>query len=108
MINRTGIINNACELLQDLLDKEKQYSAINKRLRELQGDFAMHLLAIDDNIKCKLLSFLDKILCELPSYFLYGCSQNGSSTHECGTTYPIKSVDDIKQYAIKFSEVSND
>lgn len=65
---------------------------------KLQGDFATHIKAIDDECLTKTVDLIDEIIGDsLASYFLWECSENGLITDQ-NLKFPITSVDDIKKY----------
>jgi hypothetical protein len=105
MINsRENIITQACYLLNVIEQQQGKYDEINAQIRELQGDFATIIKLIDDDIETSIINFLDAILCELPSYWLWECSKCGCITHVDGTVHIIKTIDDIREYALKFAD----
>jgi len=99
----TKLINLACETLQIIVDREDAYDAINNKITKLQGDFSTYVQSVDKCILETMMKFLDAVLCDNASYWLYGCDRNGIVTTH-GLAYPIRTVEDIKKYALKFSE----
>ena len=94
----TKIQKEALALLKLIIKKEKLYSDLNEKIKELQGDFPTHIQSIDSEYFTEFVKLLDLILGdELASYLLWECSGNGSITDN-GKEFKIRNVADIQKY----------
>jgi len=95
------LITHAIYTLNMLKERNAVYDALNVQTRAVQGDFYTHVQAFDTIAITTLVGMLDHVLCGQASYYLW---ENGTTvTHEDGTEYEVKTVEQIEAYARQFS-----
>ena len=93
----------AIALLETIAIRKKKYSDINKRLRNLQGDFPTQIQAVDIGIESDTVALLDVILGdEIASYYLYESQdEEGGFIEKNYVMYHIKNLDDVRNYVFR-------
>jgi len=102
----TKLINQAYEVLKTIVDRQEKHDALNREIRNLQGDFPTYITAIDEKIEVAIVKLLDDILINA-GYWLYECGGKGRITHDDGTEYKIESAEDVRDYALRFADRFN-
>lgn len=92
----------AIQLLGLLEKREKQYAAVNKQIRGLQGDFPSRIHVMDDSLWDPVIKLLDQILGgeDIASYYYFECRnmKNGGMIVEKDVEWRIKTLEDISAY----------
>ena len=88
--------------------RREGYDVINKKIKELQGDFPSLVHGMDDVMEAALVSLLDKVLDddELASYYLYECMNytDGTNTRkviEEDKEWPLTNIIELAAYVYR-------
>jgi len=95
------IQKEALALLRLLHAKQKKYSKLNDKIRDLIPEFTPYIQSIDDEYYAGAVGLIDKILGdELASYLLFETDGSDSYYYQLkeGKKFPIRSVNDIIKY----------
>ena len=95
------IQKEALALLRLLHAKQKKYSKLNDKIRDLIPEFTPHIQSIDDEYYTGVAGLIDEILGdELASYLLFETDESDSYYYhlKAGKKFPIRNVDDIIKY----------
>lgn len=98
----TALVELALAVLEKVDERNRLFWAENSRLRDLCGDFAPSLTAIDPEAETPIKALVDAVLGEhWYDYFLYEIphlKDGGSVTEKNGTYWPIRNITDLRAY----------
>lgn len=104
---RKALIEQACLLIQTMIDIDHAYDAINKALKNVEGeygDFPTHITPMPSRLEIAVVELLDMIIPDQTAgYLLYetrNMPDGGKITLPSGKEFNIRDASSVREYAL--------